>query len=180
MDAIKKGLSKALTDYRYGYNPGLANDMFIKISTMSHPFPVTQEHEAAWYDSILTKTDNSKVYFAICEVASSELIGYLSLVNIDWLNRNCYWGAVIGKHENQGVGYGREAVSLAIGYAFSHLNMHIVYASVRADHPALKTWLNTGAKIEGTLKQHYWDSGVYLDVHVLAWYPNMLVDSAQK
>lgn len=147
------------------------NDMFIKVSTMSHPFPITREQEAAWYDKILGQMDNSRIYFGICNIVSEELIGYIHLTKIDWINRYCYWGAAIGNLDNQGKGLGKEAVSLILSYAFDHLNLHKVYAHVLADHPALKTWMDTGASVEGTLKNHYWISGVYKDVQVLAWYP---------
>ncbi len=148
------------------------NDMLIKVSTMSHPFPITLEQESAWYDDILTRKDNSNIHFAICDTVSKEMIGYIHLTKFDWINRCCYWGAAIGSLQKQCKGLGREAVLMVISYAFDHLNMHKVYAHVLADHPALKTWMDTGASIEGTLKKHYWDSGVYKDVQVLAWYPS--------
>lgn len=151
------------------------NDMFIKSSTMSHPFPITRQQEEKWYDSILSNYDNSKIYFGICDKTSGDMIGYMSLINIDWINRFCFVAGAVGSIGNIGKGYGKEAVQVINRYAFSNLNLHKVYAYVLSDHPALKTWYNTGAVNEGTLKSHFWTEDHYQDVNIIAWYADKLV-----
>ena len=54
--------------------------------------------------------------------------------------------------------------------AFENLNLHKVYAHVLVNHPAYKTWIKMGAKVEGTLIEHYYNINKYENVSVLAWY----------
>lgn len=146
------------------------NDIDNKVSAMAHPFPITKEQELGWYNSILSNIDNSKVYFAICDNTSREMIGYIFLNNIDWINRTCYWGAIIGEKKDTRLGKGKEAVLMIIDYAFTKLNLRKVYANVSADHPAIKTWLECGASLEGTLIKHFRKGHKYIDVKILAWH----------
>lgn len=146
------------------------NDFELKHITMSHPYPVTQETESQWYDTFLAAGAKDRIYFAVCMNETSELIGYVFLYDVDLISRHCFWGGLIGASENRGRGLGREAVSLILQYAFNNLNMHKVYAHVKADHPALKTWCSIGAVIEGTMKDHFWHGTHYHDVLLLAWY----------
>lgn len=41
------------------------NDLFIKSSTMSHPFPVTDELEREWYEQNATSRSNSYLPFTV-------------------------------------------------------------------------------------------------------------------
>jgi len=145
------------------------NDMFIKSSTMSHPFPITSEQEQTWYKEKISSKSNDYLPFSIINKANNELIGYMSLNAINWINRNCFIGGAIGEKANIGKGLGKEALELLIAYAFESLNLKKVYGYVLSDHPALKTWIKIGAVIEGTLIEHCFSGGAYRDVKIIAW-----------
>ena len=147
------------------------NDLEIKTSTMSHPFPITSEQEQEWYRGKLSSYDNRFLPFTIVSKENGEVLGFMNLNDIDWVNRNCFIGGAIGEQENFGKGYGKEAVKLLLDYAFGNLNLHKVYAYVLKNHPAIKTWYNLNAKLEGTLIEHSFQKGNYEDVCVVAWYP---------
>lgn len=151
------------------------NQIDIKQSACTHPFPVTNANEEEWYKQVLSDRNDKSVYFAICLKSDDSMIGYLFLNQIDWINRHCYWGAIMGDRENQGRGFGSEAVSLVIRYAFDCLNMRIVYANVLSTNPALSKWLRTGAVEEGRLRSHVCQNGSYQDMVVLAWHRDNLV-----
>jgi len=146
------------------------NDLFLKSSAMLHPFPVTNEMEKAWYEEKLTKKDNTFLPFTVVTKGKEDVVGYFSLNNINWVSRHGFVSGVIGDQPNIGRGMGKEAVELLLEYAFGHLNLHKICAFVRSDHPAMKTWIATGAVIEGTLHDHFFSNGKYLDVSVLAWF----------
>jgi diamine N-acetyltransferase len=148
------------------------NDLFIKSSTMSHPFPVTEEMEKSWYEEKVQKKDNTFLPFTVVTREEGIVVGYFSLNNINWVSGNGFVSGVIGDKQNIGKGMGREAVELLVRYAFDHLKLHKVCAWVRADHPAIKTWIETGAIIEGTLHEHYFSEGKYHDVNFLSWFNN--------
>jgi len=146
------------------------NDLFLKSSTMAHPFPVTEEMEKAWYEEKLLKKDNSFLPFTVVTAGEGTVAGYFSLNNINWISGNGFVSGVIGERGNMGKGMGREAVELLLDYAFNHLKLHKICAYVRTDHPAMKTWIETGAVIEGTLREHFFSGGQYHDVNILAWF----------
>lgn len=163
---VLRALGKGDLDKIWAWRNVLEN----KVITCSHPFPITHELEESWFQDVLNTKNRDRVYFAICDRASQELLGYIFLGDIDWINRHCMWGALIGDRINQGRGFGREAVLLAIRYAFEQLNMNKIYAFVRSDHPALATWQNNGAIQEGLLASHIWSGNRYIDMCIIAWH----------
>ena len=150
------------------------NDLFIKSSTMSHPFPVTDVLEKNWYEQHAAMKENNYLPFTVVSKQSGTVLGYFSLNSINWISRNAFVSGVIGETENMGKGLGREAVELLLRYAFDHLNLTKVCAYVRTDHPAMKTWLDTGATQEGILKKHFFSGGKYSDVAFISWFRSEL------
>ena len=145
------------------------NDLFIKASTMSHPFPITIEMEKEWYEVNLNSKNNNFLPFTVVDKASGNTIGYFSLNNINWISRNAFVSGAIGERSNVGKGMGNEAVELLLDYAFGSLNLHKICAYVKEDHPAMKTWLKSNAVIEGKLKEHYFEAGEYKNVLFISW-----------
>lgn len=146
------------------------NDLFIKSSTISHPFPITAEMEKSWYEENLQNKNNTFLPFTVIDKTSEKILGYFSLNNLNWISRNGFVSGAIGEKANVGKGLGREAVALLLNYAFAYLNLNKVCAYVHDGHPALKTWLKMGAIIEGKLKEHAFINGTYVDVLCLAWF----------
>ncbi len=146
------------------------NDLFIKSSTMSHPFPVTEELEREWYEVNARSKDNSYLTFTVVTKDSGKVIGFFSLNNINWVSRIAFISGVIGEKVDMGKGMGRESLELLIRYAFDYLNLNKICAYVRTDHPAMKTWMETGAVLEGTLVNHFYADGRYYDVAFISWF----------
>lgn len=146
------------------------NDLFIKASTMSHPFPVTDELEKEWYEKVLRSKDNSYLPFTVISKDDARVLGYFSLNNINWVSRNGFVSGAIGDKGNMGKGIGREAVALLLKYAFDYLNLIKISAWVKTDHPAMKTWLELGAVKEGVLARHFYAEGRYSDVAFISWF----------
>ncbi len=146
------------------------NDLFIKASTMSHPFPVTDEMEKDWYEQNSRSKNNSYLPFTVVSKSSERVLGFFSLNNINWISRIGFISGIIGERENMGKGIGREALELLIRYAFDYLNLQKICAYVRTDHPAMKTWMETGAVREGTLVNHFYADGKYYDVAFISWF----------
>ena len=139
------------------------NDMAIRKMAMYHPYPITKELEADLFDNILHDESNKHIYFAICEKESDKMVGFISLRNINWVNRNCEFGIIIGKENARGKGFGKEATKLIIDYAFKYLNLHKISLNVLEENkPAINLYKNLGFKEEGILKEHfYWDGKYY-------------------
>lgn len=152
------------------YTAKWRNDLFIKSSTLAHPFPIPDELEKQWYEENATSKSNNIVPFTILEKESGRIIGFTSLNHINWITRIAFISEVIGERENIGKGIGREAQELVVKYAFDFLNLRKICGYSRADHPALKTWKETGAVQEGTLRDQYYADGRFYDVICIAWF----------
>lgn len=103
-----------------------------------------------------------QVMFAID--VDDRVIGGISLYNVDPLARNCELGIVIGERDYWGRGYGRDAVEVALRYAFRYLNYHRVHLSTWSDNErALRSYHACGFVEEARLRQHVWNDGRYKD-----------------
>ncbi|HET8810716.1 MAG TPA: GNAT family N-acetyltransferase [Flavobacteriaceae bacterium] len=69
----------------------------------------------------------------ICNKKGGSL-GLIDVFDFDPKNRHAGIGIVIGKKENRGKGYGKEALELLCDYCFSHLNLHQVYANISEEN----------------------------------------------
>ncbi|RNC78840.1 GNAT family N-acetyltransferase [Piscirickettsia salmonis] len=67
--------------------------------------------------------DQNNRRFIICNSDDNKPIGTISLVHIDWKNRNAYLGIMIGNKEYQGKGYGEESIKLITDYSFLELDL---------------------------------------------------------
>ena len=144
------------------------NSLSIKNMAMMHPFPITELNEKDWYAGMVGSTDNSTVYFTITGKDDKPL-GFISLRKINYINRNCHLGIVIGESTDRGRGYGREAMELILNYAFKTLNLHKVTVEVLCgnDH-AIGLYKKLGFVEEGILRQQYFCCGEYMDVMLLS------------
>ena len=73
---------------------------------------------------------------AICDVASSNLIGLIDLFDFDPHNARAGVGILIESQENRGKGYGKEALELVVNYGETHLKLHQLYANILEDNTA--------------------------------------------
>jgi RimJ/RimL family protein N-acetyltransferase len=65
-------------------------------------------------------------------------------------------------------GYGQQALSLLVDFAFRHNNMHRVGLEVLADDErAVGCYLKVGFVEEGRLRKRDWVNGAYHDVMVM-------------
>lgn len=90
------------------------------------PGPTTLEQEAAWYDG----QGSNEVRFTIYKRATWRPIGTTALHSVDHRNRTAAFGIHIGESDARGKGYGSEATSLTLDYAFTALGLHSVMLTV--------------------------------------------------
>lgn len=109
------------------------------------------------------ESDDGDTGFLIC--VDEEPVGMVALFDTDetgGCSEVAYW--VTPAH--QGNGYGREAVDLAVGYAFDERRFHRVHARVLATNEASQALLESvGFTREGTMREHLYVDGDYRDVH---------------
>ena len=94
------------------------NSISLKRLTGPGPFlPISVEQ-------IDLSSTSTQIQFGIRELSSDSLVGYITLANIIWSNRTAGLGVYIGELEQFGKGWGSEAISLLLDYAFDELNLH--------------------------------------------------------
>ena len=152
--------------------------MEIVASAMMHPFPVSNDLEEDWFKGLSDK-GNRAVWFGILHIKDSLLIGFTFLNEINWINRSCMLGIVIGNKNYQGSGLGKEVMDTIINYAWNSLNLRKISLEVRSDHTtAVKLYEELGFIREGLLKDHYFNEGIYNDALLLSLFKDT-VDSGK-
>ncbi|RZK11239.1 MAG: N-acetyltransferase [Flavobacterium sp.] len=142
----------------------IENDESIwKVSNTQTPysrFLIRQYLENAHQDIYEAK----QLRLAICQNDNFSAIGLIDLFDYDPRNNRAGIGILIQNKENRGSGNGSEALQLLINYAFTHLNLHQLYANIDGNNEAsLKLFTNFGFQLIGTKKQWNLVSGQYLD-----------------
>lgn len=132
------------------------NDPEVTRYTTTGLFPQTKEKLRAFYQKI--SSDPTAVYFAIADKKTHAHIGNVKLDKIDWINRRCEFGILIGEKRYWGKGIGKEATRLAVEYAFTKLNLNKVCLSVvETNVAAVKCYRSVGFKQEGVLEEMHHD-----------------------
>ena len=94
-----------------------------------------------------------------------QLLGNISLMEVDYLNRRATLGIFIGEWENHGKGYGLEAIQLLLEYGFSVLNLRNVMLLVHSDnHAAISCYKKAGFSEIGRRRASHSQNGGSVDV----------------
>lgn len=135
------------------------------ISSLGAPFRyISEEVDSAWMESYLSNRNNC-VRLAICEKASSRIVGAVYLLSINWVVRDCEFAIWIGERDFQGRGVGTFATYKALEHAFLDLNLNRVYLSViKTNERAIALYKKSGFSVEGVQRQAVFKQGDYLDV----------------
>ncbi len=126
------------------------------------PRPTTLERLQRDFDREAAEPPRDKTDFAI--EADGNFIGHCGLFHIDETARHGELGITIGDKDYWGRGYGREAVSLLLDYAFRLRNLRRVWLEVHASNErAIRAYRSCGFVEEGRMREHIWLGGRYLD-----------------
>lgn len=142
----------------------IENDESIwKVSNTQTPysrFLIRQYLENAQQDIYEAK----QLRLAICQNDNFSAIGLIDLFDYDPRNNRAGIGIIIQNGENRRQGIGSEALQLLISYAFTHLNLHQLYANIDDENePSIKLFTNFGFQLIGTKKQWNLVNGNYAD-----------------
>ncbi len=113
-------------------------------------------------------TDPTRVFFAIRKVHQTEIIGYVHIWNINGVHRSAELGIRIGSKLNRGLGYGREALGLALDFCWNHANLNRLQLTVfKHNARALKVYAASGFRREGLLRRAAFIDGQWTDIVVM-------------
>jgi len=131
---------------------------------------ISSETEKRWIEAAIASHEQGKsLRFGIVLKETDELIGIVSLTDIDYVNRNAYIGRWIGSPSHRGQGLIDEAMRLALRYAFDELGLERICSHVlesnRASRRAAEKF---GDRQEGILRRAIFKEGRFQDVIVYA------------
>jgi len=137
-------------------------------SFLGSPFPVNLQSESEWISNMYPAGLKKNIYLAIEEITTGNFVGYCVARNIDYINRNSSYGIIFHK-DARGKGLFKDVNILFYSYLFNEINLHKIYAYVVVGNDrALNTYLKLGFKIEGEMKEQYFQKGKYIDVHFVS------------
>lgn len=140
------------------------NDLEVELAGGGDPpMPQSLERLQAEFDRNLSNGGRDGMSFAID--AEGRLIGQCALFNVDPVAMTCELGIAIGDKEFWGRGYGREAISLLLYYAFRLQNYRKVWLKVLGKNErAQRAYAACGFIEEGRLRAQVWSDGEYDDL----------------
>lgn len=138
------------------------------IASLGAPFRyINSIVDERWFDSYMNNR-NSQVRCSIVD-ENDEILGLVSLVNIDHMNQTCEFHIMIGTGDNQGKGAGTFATKEMLNHAFNNLNMHRVELTVLDDNKrAIHLYEKVGFVKEGTKRESNYKQGKFVDMHMYA------------
>ncbi len=113
--------------------------------------------------------DASKVVFAIRRGDSAPIVGYVQIININAVHRSGELGVRIGDEADRNQGLGRDAIRLAVRYAWDHLNLNrLMLTTLRTNLRAIAAYRASGFKREGLMRRATFIDGAWRDVVIMA------------
>ena len=129
---------------------------------------INEDVDYAWYDNYISQRKTT-VRCAIIEEGNDEILGLVSLTDIDYLNQSAEFHIMIGDKANQGVGIGNFAVNMMVQHAFFNMNLQRVELSVLADNKrAIHLYEKCGFLYEGCKKKARYKNGKFVDMLLYA------------
>lgn len=127
----------------------------------------------AWPQSVaqlakrLEDSEQGKTNFllGIRPLHEDKLLGMVELDGIIWPHGTSAVSIAIGEQAERGKGYGREAMSLILDFAFRELNLHRVFLTVFSyNTAAMAMYEKLGFTHEGTHREHLQRDGQRFDM----------------
>ena len=124
---------------------------------------MTLREEIKWIKT-KTKMNPDHIHFAVDTVEGVH-IGAIGLNNLHIRNKRATFGITIGDPKYWSHGYGTEAATLLIDYAFKKLKLHRLDLDVyNYNSRAIGLYKKLGFKKEAILREHNFYKGKYWDV----------------
>lgn len=115
-------------------------------------------------EDVIEEINNKNNILFVIEVKANP-IGYLGLYNINWIDRKAELRILIGNSNNMNQGYGTEAITELLIYAFDTLNLNRVWLGVNENNKmALKCYEKCGFIQEGCLEEDIYLNDKYFNI----------------
>jgi RimJ/RimL family protein N-acetyltransferase len=140
----------------------MINDEGIEQMMWGYSFPVAKHQQLKWIESL---SSEKSVFRAMIDV-DGKAVGTTILSNIDMRSGTAEIHIKLAKASERGKGYGTDAVSALLRYAFDDLRLNCIYCRVKEDNTASqKMFEKCGFVKEGCLRARVYRQGRYYDFY---------------
>lgn len=127
---------------------------------------ISNDVDEKWYDNYLHNRDK-QVRCAIVSDESDDILGLVSLTDIDSINQSAKLHIMVGKEENRGKGLGTFAVTEIVKHAFLNLNIQrIELSTLEYNIKAQKLYEKVGFLREGIKRKSIYKNGQWVDQYI--------------
>jgi RimJ/RimL family protein N-acetyltransferase len=125
---------------------------YLRLLGAEPAMPRNEQQVSDWMREGQRGRDN--FLFGIRTLHDDNLIGFIELGEVLWPHRSSWLAIGIGEVEQRGQGYGYEAMSLLLDFAFRELNLHRVQLTVFSyNSAAIGLYEKLGFTREGTYRE---------------------------
>ncbi|WP_027218048.1 GNAT family N-acetyltransferase [Butyrivibrio fibrisolvens] len=144
------------------------NDIEV-INCLGAPFRyISYEVDEKWFNAYMHNRNNC-VRCAIVDESNDNIVGVVSLTNIDFIRRSAIFHIMIGKRENRGKGIGSFATKEMLHHAFENMNLNRVELEALSNNTiAINMYKKSGFVEEGIKRQAVYKNGNYIDMTMLS------------
>ena len=126
---------------------------------------INEDVDQDWYDKDLHARGNTVRCAIVNEENESEVLGLISLLDINHVNRTGELHIMIGSSENRGKGIGTFAVRAMVEHAFLNLNLRRIELGVLdSNAAAIRLYEKTGFVREGVKRKSNYKNGKYANM----------------
>jgi len=141
---------------------GWFNDEVLCKTLQKHYYPNTPEKQLAFWEKEV-QNSATKIQLGICRKESDEILGVISLNNIDLINRKAEIAAVIGNSGGKNIVLFTESCMLMMRHAFDALGLNRIYGgSISKDLVTLMCRV-LGFSQEGVARKEIYKDGSFHD-----------------
>jgi RimJ/RimL family protein N-acetyltransferase len=124
--------------------------------------PMTPAGAESFWEKV--QNDQDRIWFAVVLRETDQIIGEAGLLRMFPAWRTTDLTIILGEKQAWGQGYGTEAITLLLDYAFGCLNLHrVAIGVVGFNHAALDFYKKVGFKQEGVQRDGYYYDHEYHD-----------------
>ena len=136
---------------------------YLRLLAAEPAFPKNEAQVAEWVREGQRGRDN--FLLGIRTIGDDELIGFIELGEVQWTHRNSWVAIGIGERGYWGRGYGYEAMTLALDFAFKELNLHRIQLTVYSyNQRAIRMYEKLGFQLEGNYREYLLRDGQHYDM----------------
>lgn len=136
------------------------------IALLGAPFRfINLDVDVKWFEAYMGNRRNAVRCAIVNADKTGEILGLVSLVNIDYMNQLAELHIMIGERSNQGKGIGTFAVNEMLGHAFNDMNLQRIELEVLEDNMrARHVYEKCGFVLEGTKRRARFKKGKFVDM----------------